>query len=168
MGIGPAPAMRLALDRAGWKLDDLDVVELNEAFAAQALAVVAELGLDPARTNPLGGAIALGHPLGCSGARILTTLVHQLAPSAAGTRGVATMCIGVARPRVITRLVPVGLRRVASGSERCCAGDRRRADGADRRSSMSSTSTGWRDRIVDGATMSSSSIRLAGPTASSS
>jgi acetyl-CoA acyltransferase len=95
MGIGPAPAMRLALERAGWKLDDVEVVELNEAFAAQSLAVVAELGLDPARVNPLGGAIALGHPLGCSGARILTTLVHELAGRPAGTRGAATMCIGV-------------------------------------------------------------------------
>jgi acetyl-CoA acyltransferase len=95
MGIGPAPALRLALERAGWKLDELEVVELNEAFAAQSLAVVAELGLDPARVNPLGGAIALGHPLGCSGARILTTLVHQLAARPAGTRGAATMCIGV-------------------------------------------------------------------------
>jgi 3-oxoadipyl-CoA thiolase len=95
MGIGPAPAMRLALDRAGWKLDELDVVELNEAFAAQSLAVLAELGLDPGRVNPVGGAIALGHPLGCSGARILATLVHQLAGRSAGTRGAATMCIGV-------------------------------------------------------------------------
>jgi acetyl-CoA acyltransferase len=95
MGIGPAPALRLALERAGWKLDELEVVELNEAFAAQSLAVVAELGLDPARVNPLGGAIALGHPLGCSGARILTTLVHQLAARPSGTRGAATMCIGV-------------------------------------------------------------------------
>ncbi len=95
MGIGPAPALRLALERAAWKLDELEVVELNEAFAAQSLAVLAELGLDPARVNPLGGAIALGHPLGCSGARILTTLVHQLAGRPAGTRGAATMCIGV-------------------------------------------------------------------------
>jgi acetyl-CoA acyltransferase len=95
MGIGPAPAMQLALERAGWKLDDVDVVELNEAFAAQALAVVAELGLDSARTNPRGGAIALGHPLGCSGARIATTLVHQLAALGAGSTGAATMCIGV-------------------------------------------------------------------------
>ena len=95
MGIGPAPAMRLALDRAGWKLADLDVVELNEAFAAQALAVVAELGLDPDRTNPRGGAIALGHPLGCSGARIATTLVHQLRALGPGAKGAATMCIGV-------------------------------------------------------------------------
>jgi acetyl-CoA acyltransferase len=95
MGIGPAPAMRLALERAGWKLDEVEVVELNEAFAAQSLAVVAELGLDEARVNPLGGAIALGHPLGCSGARILTTLVHQLASRPSGARGAATMCIGV-------------------------------------------------------------------------
>jgi acetyl-CoA acyltransferase len=95
MGIGPAPAMRLALERAGWKLDDVEVVELNEAFAAQALAVLAELGLDSAKVNPLGGAIALGHPLGCSGARILTTLVHQLAGRPSGARGAATMCIGV-------------------------------------------------------------------------
>ena len=95
MGIGPAPAMRTALDRAGWKLGELDVVELNEAFAAQALAVVAELGLDPERTNPRGGAIALGHPLGCSGARIATTLVHQLQSFGPGAKGAATMCIGV-------------------------------------------------------------------------
>jgi acetyl-CoA acetyltransferase family protein len=95
MGIGPAPALRLALERAAWKLDELEVVELNEAFAAQSLAVLAELGMDPARVNPLGGAIALGHPLGCSGARILTTLVHQLAARPSGTRGAATMCIGV-------------------------------------------------------------------------
>ena len=95
MGIGPAPAMRIALDRAGWKLDDVAVIELNEAFAAQSLAVVAELGLDRERVNPLGGAIALGHPLGCSGARIATTLVHQLHALGAGTKGAATMCIGV-------------------------------------------------------------------------
>ena len=85
MGIGPAPAVRIAVERAGWKLDDLAVVELNEAFAAQSLAVVSELGLDPERVNPLGGAIALGHPLGCSGARIATTLVHQLHALGPGT-----------------------------------------------------------------------------------
>ena len=95
MGIGPVPAMNKALSRAGWKLDDLAVVELNEAFAAQALAVVRTLGLDQAVVNPRGGAIALGHPLGCSGARLLTTLVHQLRDTPAGTRGAATMCIGV-------------------------------------------------------------------------
>ena len=95
MGIGPVPAMNKALARAGWKLDDVAVVELNEAFAAQSLAVIRTLGLDPAVVNPWGGAIALGHPLGCSGARLLTTLVHQLRPAPAGTRGAATMCIGV-------------------------------------------------------------------------
>jgi acetyl-CoA acyltransferase len=95
MGIGPVPAMDKALSRAGWKLDDLEVVELNEAFAAQSLAVLRQLGVDGERINPNGGAIALGHPLGCSGARILTTLVHGLAPKPAGTRGAATMCIGV-------------------------------------------------------------------------
>jgi acetyl-CoA acyltransferase len=97
MGIGPAPALRLALDRAGWTLDDLSAIELNEAFAAQTLAVLAELHIaaDDSRVNPLGGAIALGHPLGCSGARIVTTLVHQLAVREPRTRGAATMCIGV-------------------------------------------------------------------------
>ncbi len=95
MGIGPVPAMGKALARARWKLDELEVVELNEAFAAQSLAVIRELGLDVSQVNPLGGAIALGHPLGCSGARILTTLVHQLATQTPGTKGAATMCIGV-------------------------------------------------------------------------
>ena len=95
MGIGPVPALNKALSRAGWKLDDLAVVELNEAFAAQSLAVIRTLGLDLAVVNPWGGAIALGHPLGCSGARLLTTLVHQLRAAPAGTRGAATMCIGV-------------------------------------------------------------------------
>ena len=95
MGIGPVPALNKALSRANWKLEDLAVVELNEAFAAQSLAVVRTLGLDLALVNPRGGAIALGHPLGCSGARILTTLVHQLRAMPAGTRGAATMCIGV-------------------------------------------------------------------------
>jgi acetyl-CoA acetyltransferase len=95
MGIGPVPAVNKALARAGWKLHDLAVVELNEAFAAQSLAVTRTLGLDLALVNPLGGAIALGHPLGCSGARLLTTLVHQLRSMSAGSRGAATMCIGV-------------------------------------------------------------------------
>lgn len=95
MGIGPVPAMRLALDRAAWDVGDFDVIELNEAFAAQSLAVIGELGLDTERVNPLGGAIALGHPLGCSGARIATTLVHQLHERGVGARGAATMCIGV-------------------------------------------------------------------------
>ncbi len=94
MGIGPVPATRKALERAGLTTADLDVVELNEAFAAQALACVGELKLDPDRVNVNGGAIALGHPLGASGARILTTLVHELARRDA-RYGLATMCIGV-------------------------------------------------------------------------
>jgi acetyl-CoA acetyltransferase family protein len=94
-GIGPVTAARAALDRAGIGWGDLAAVELNEAFAAQSLAVISELGVDADRVNPLGGAIALGHPLGCSGARIATTLVHQLHALGPGTRGAATMCIGV-------------------------------------------------------------------------
>jgi acetyl-CoA acyltransferase len=95
MGIGPVPALNKALSRANWKLEDLAVVELNEAFAAQSLAVIRTLGLDRTLVNPRGGAIALGHPLGCSGARLMATLVHQLKDKPAGTRGAATMCIGV-------------------------------------------------------------------------
>jgi 3-oxoadipyl-CoA thiolase len=94
MGIGPVPATRKALARAGLSAKDLDLVELNEAFAAQALACIADLALDPARVNIYGGAIALGHPLGASGARILTTLVHALQRTG-GRYGLATMCIGV-------------------------------------------------------------------------
>jgi acetyl-CoA C-acetyltransferase len=94
MGIGPIPATRKALDRAGLRVSDLDAVELNEAFAAQSLACVRGLELDPAKVNIQGGAIALGHPLGSSGARLLTTLVHTL-QRVGGRRGLATMCIGV-------------------------------------------------------------------------
>jgi acetyl-CoA C-acetyltransferase/3-oxo-5,6-didehydrosuberyl-CoA/3-oxoadipyl-CoA thiolase len=94
MGLGPVPAARKALARAGLAIDQLDLVELNEAFAVQAMACIRELSLDPARVNIYGGAIALGHPLGASGARILTTLVHALRRT--GSRyGLATMCIGV-------------------------------------------------------------------------
>jgi acetyl-CoA acetyltransferase family protein len=94
MGIGPIPATRKVLARAGWTVDDLDLVELNEAFAAQSIPCIRELGLDPGRVNVNGGAIALGHPVGCSGARILTTLVHEMRRRGA-RRGLATMCIGV-------------------------------------------------------------------------
>ncbi len=94
MGIGPVPATRKALERAGLTVDDLDLVELNEAFAAQGVACVKELGLDPDIVNVNGGAIALGHPLGASGAKILTTLVHEL-KRRGGRYGLATMCIGV-------------------------------------------------------------------------
>jgi 3-oxoadipyl-CoA thiolase len=94
MGIGPVPAMRKLLDRAGLTVDDLDVVELNEAFASQSLAVIRELGLDEEKVNPNGGAIALGHPLGMSGARLVVTLLHELRRRG-GRYGVATMCVGV-------------------------------------------------------------------------
>jgi acetyl-CoA acetyltransferase family protein len=94
MGLGPVPATRKALARAGITVGQLDLIELNEAFAAQALACIQELGLDTSRVNIYGGAIALGHPLGASGARILTTLVHALRRTG-GRYGLATMCIGV-------------------------------------------------------------------------
>jgi acetyl-CoA acyltransferase len=94
MGIGPVPAMGKVLARAGWTLERLDLVEVNEAFAAQAVAVSDELKLDPDRVNVNGGAIAIGHPLGCSGARITTTLLHEFRKRGA-ERAAATMCIGV-------------------------------------------------------------------------
>jgi acetyl-CoA acetyltransferase len=94
MGLGPVPATRVALERAGLSTSDLDLVELNEAFAAQAIPCMHDLELDPEKVNVNGGAIALGHPVGCSGARILTTLVHEMKRRGAG-RGLATMCIGV-------------------------------------------------------------------------
>ena len=94
MGLGPIPATRKALDRAGLKVGDIDLVELNEAFAAQAIACIRDLELDPERVNIYGGAIALGHPLGCSGAKLLTTLVHGLRRTG-GRYGLVTMCIGV-------------------------------------------------------------------------
>ncbi len=94
MGLGPVPATRNALDRAGWSVADLDAVELNEAFATQSLACICRLGLDPETENADGGAIALGHPLGCSGARITVTLANRLRREG-GRRGLATMCVGV-------------------------------------------------------------------------
>jgi acetyl-CoA C-acetyltransferase len=93
MGTGPIPASRKALERAGWTVADLDLVESNEAFAAQSLCVVRELGLDPAKVNVNGGAIAIGHPIGASGARILTTLLHEMKRSGA-SKGLATLCVG--------------------------------------------------------------------------
>ncbi len=93
MGIGPVPATRLALDKAGLKLSDMDLVEVNEAFAAQYLAVEKELGLDRSRTNVNGGAIALGHPLGATGTRLILTLLHEL-HRRSGRYGLATACIG--------------------------------------------------------------------------
>jgi acetyl-CoA acetyltransferase family protein len=102
MGIGPVPATRKAFARFGWSADDVDLVELNEAFAAQALPCIAELGLDAATVNVNGGAIALGHPVGCSGARIVVTLIHEMRRRGA-SRGLASMCIGVGQG--ITSLV---------------------------------------------------------------
>jgi 3-oxoadipyl-CoA thiolase len=99
MGYGPIPATRKVLQRTGLTLDDIDLIELNEAFAVQALACIKELGLDMAKTNINGGAIALGHPLGCTGARLMTTLLHEMRRrAAAGERmryGLVTMCVGV-------------------------------------------------------------------------
>ena len=94
MGLGPIPASRLALERAGMSVDELDLVELNEAFAAQAIPVIRDLGLDPEKTNVNGGAIAIGHPLGASGARLVATLAHEMRRRGA-RHGLATMCIGV-------------------------------------------------------------------------
>ena len=93
MGTGPIPASKAALEKAGWKVADLDLVEANEAFAAQALAVNKEMGWDPERVNVNGGAIAIGHPIGASGARILTTLLYELRRRNA-SKGLATLCIG--------------------------------------------------------------------------
>jgi acetyl-CoA acetyltransferase family protein len=94
MGIGPVPAVRKLLDRTGVTVEDIDLVELNEAFASQSLAVVRELGLDEERVNVNGGAIALGHPLGMSGARLVVTLLHELRRRG-GRYGLATLCVGV-------------------------------------------------------------------------
>jgi acetyl-CoA C-acetyltransferase/3-oxo-5,6-didehydrosuberyl-CoA/3-oxoadipyl-CoA thiolase len=94
MGVGPVFATRKALARAGLEIADIDLIELNEAFAAQSLACVRELGLDRDKVNVNGGAIALGHPLGCSGARLLTSLVHEMQRREV-RYGLATMCIGV-------------------------------------------------------------------------
>jgi acetyl-CoA C-acetyltransferase len=93
MGIGPVPASKKALEKAGWTLDEVDLIEANEAFAAQALAVGQELGWDPAKVNVNGGAIAIGHPVGASGARVLTTLLYEMQKRDA-KKGLATLCIG--------------------------------------------------------------------------
>ena len=93
MGTGPIPSVRRALDKAGWNLNDLDLIESNEAFAAQSCAVNKDLGWDPSKVNVNGGAIAIGHPIGASGARILVTLLHQMKRQGA-KKGLATLCIG--------------------------------------------------------------------------
>ena len=94
MGVGPMPAVRKLLDRTGVAVGEIDLVELNEAFASQSLAVVRELGIDPERVNVNGGAIAIGHPLGMSGARLVVSLLHELRRRG-GRYGLATLCIGV-------------------------------------------------------------------------
>jgi acetyl-CoA acetyltransferase len=94
MGIGPVPAVRRLLERTGVSVDELDLFELNEAFASQSVAVVRELGIDEEKVNVNGGAIAIGHPLGMSGARLTVTLLHELRRRG-GRYGVATMCVGV-------------------------------------------------------------------------
>jgi acetyl-CoA C-acetyltransferase len=94
MGIGPIPAVRKLLERTGVSVDELDLVELNEAFASQSLVVIRELGLDPEKVNVNGGAIALGHPLGMSGARLVVSLLHELRRRG-GRYGLATLCVGV-------------------------------------------------------------------------
>ena len=93
MGTGPIPAVKLALEKAGWNKNDLDLIESNEAFAAQSIAVIKELDLNPEIVNVNGGAIALGHPIGASGARILVTLVHEMNKKKL-RKGIATLCIG--------------------------------------------------------------------------
>ena len=107
MGVGPVPATRKALERAGIGVDDLDLIELNEAFASQSLVCIDELGLDPAKVNVNGGAIALGHPLGMSGGRLITMLTHELRRTG-GRYGLATMCIGVGQgiATVVERIDP--------------------------------------------------------------
>ncbi len=105
MGTGPIPASRKALEKAGWAVDDLDLIEANEAFAAQAIAVNREMGWDTSKVNVNGGAIALGHPIGASGARILTTLLHEMKRRGA-RKGLATLCIGGGQGFAITVEAP--------------------------------------------------------------
>ncbi|MDT8262265.1 acetyl-CoA C-acyltransferase, partial [Roseomonas sp. DSM 102946] len=93
MGTGPIPSSRRALEKAGWSIQDLDLIEANEAFAAQACAVNKDMGWDPDKVNVNGGAIAIGHPIGASGARVLTTLLHEMKRRGA-KKGLATLCIG--------------------------------------------------------------------------
>ena len=95
MGYGPIPATKKALERAGLKIQDIGLMELNEAFAIQSLAVIEGLDIDPELVNVNGGAIAIGHPLGCSGARLVTTLVHEMKNRGNVKYGVATLCVGV-------------------------------------------------------------------------
>ena len=94
MGTGPIPATRQALDKAGLTVDDMDLIEANEAFAAQSIAVARELGFDMSKVNVNGGSISIGHPVGCSGARIIVTLLHEMQKRPEVKKGLATLCIG--------------------------------------------------------------------------
>ena len=94
MGVGPVPASRQAMEKAGVTIDDIDLVEANEAFAAQSIAVARELGFDMSKVNVNGGAISLGHPVGASGARIIVTLLHEMQKREDAKKGLATLCIG--------------------------------------------------------------------------
>ena len=94
MGVGPIPASRMAMEKAGVTIDDIDLVEANEAFASQSIVVGRELGIDPEKLNVNGGAIALGHPVGASGARIIVTLLHEMKKRPEAKKGLATLCIG--------------------------------------------------------------------------
>ena len=94
MGLGPVPACRQALEKRGLSIDDVDLIEANEAFAAQSIAVARELGFDMSRVNVNGGAISIGHPVGASGARIIVTLLHEMLKRPEAKRGLATLCIG--------------------------------------------------------------------------
>ena len=94
MGLGMIPASKKVLDRAGLRIEDIDIAEINEAFAVVAIVAINELGIDEARVNPNGGTIAFGHPMGCTGARLVTTLVHEMARREARF-GLATMCVGM-------------------------------------------------------------------------
>jgi acetyl-CoA C-acetyltransferase len=105
MGLGPIPAVAKVLEQAGMSLDDIDIVELNEAFAAQVVPCMQEWGIDPEKLNPFGGAIALGHPFGMTGARIMTTLLNGL-EATDGTYGLETMCVagGMGQAMIVERL----------------------------------------------------------------
>ena len=123
MGIGPMPAVRRLLERTGVAIGDVDLVELNEAFASQSVAVVRELGIDPERVNVNGGAIALGHPLGMSGARLVVSLLHELRRRG-GRYGLATLCVGVGQGQAA-----LFERDTAARPMRTQVGDRRRRPG---------------------------------------
>jgi acetyl-CoA C-acetyltransferase len=105
MGLGPIPAVKAVLEQAGMTLDDIDIVELNEAFAAQVVPCMEEWDIDPEKLNPFGGAIALGHPFGMTGARIMTTLINDL-QTLDGTYGLETMCVagGMGQAMIVERL----------------------------------------------------------------